>query len=139
MAGQLVVLHRGLAVRAVDHIQQGGVLHLQTFICLDGLQTDAVGGVGVAVLVHHLLGITVGSGDLLVGQLTAQCLEAGIHSGQRFQRLLGLLGHVVADHGALAAVRVGGDGLFQEGFYVGGVLIGAGKLGGLLVSTVLCQ
>ena len=70
MAGQLVVLHRCLAVRAVDHIQQGGVLHLQTFICLDGLQTNAVGGVGVAVLVHHLLGIAVGRSDLLVGQLT---------------------------------------------------------------------
>ena len=139
MAGQLVVLHRGLAVRAVDHIQQGGVLHLQTFICLDGLQADAVGGVGVAVLVHHLLGITVGSGDLLVGQLTAQRLEAGIHSGQRFQRFLRFLGHIVAHNCGLAAVRVGGDGLFQEGFYVGGVLIGAGKLGGLLVSTVLCQ
>ena len=139
MAGQLVVLHRGLAVRAVDHIQQGGVLHLQTFICLDGLQTNAVGGVGVAVLVHHLLGITVGSGKLLCSQLTAQRLEAGIHSGQRFQRFLRFLGHIVAHNCGLAAVRVGGDGLFQEGFYVGGVLIGAGKLGGLLVSTVLCQ
>ena len=129
MAGQLVVLHRGLAVRAVDHIQQGGVLHLQTFICLDGLQTNAVGGVGVAVLVHHLLGITVGSGKLLCSQLTAQRLEAGIHSGQRFQRFLRFLGHIVAHNCGLAAVRVGGDGLLQEGFYVGGVLIGAGKLG----------
>ena len=139
MAGQLVVLHWGLAVRAVDHIQQGGVLHLQTFICLDGLQTNAVGGVGVAVLVHHLLGITVGSGKLLCSQLTAQRLEAGIHSGQRFQRFLRFLGHIVAHNCGLAAVRVGGEGLFQEGFYVGGVLIGAGQLCRLLVSTVLCQ
>ena len=139
MAGQLVVLHRGLAVRAVDHIQQSGVLHLQALVGLDGLQTDAVGGVGVAVLVHHLLGITVGSGDLLVGQLTAQCLEAGIHSGQRFQRLLGLLGHVVADHGGLAAVRVGGDRLLQKGFYIRGILIAAGQLCRLLIGTVLGQ
>ena len=91
------------------------------------------------VLVHHLLGITVGSGDLLVGQLTAQCLEAGIHSSQRFQRLLGLLGHVVADHGGLAAVRVGGDRLLQKGFYIRGILIAAGQLCRLLIGSVLGQ
>ena len=139
MAGQLIVLHRGLAVRAVDHIQQSDVLHLQALIGLDGLQTDAVGGVGVAVLVHHLLGIMVGSGDLLVGQLTAQCLEAGIHSSQRFQRLLGLLGHVVADHSGLAAVGVGGDRLLQKGFYIRGILIAAGQLCCLLIGSVLGQ
>ena len=139
MAGQLVVLHRSLAVRAVDHIQQSGVLHLQALVGLDGLQTDAVGGVGVAVLIHHLLGITVGSGDLLVGQLTAQRLEAGIHSGQRFQRLLGLLGYVVADHGGLAAVGVRGDRLLQKGFYIRGILIAAGQLCRLLIGSVLGQ
>ena len=139
MAGQLVVLHWGLAVRAVDHIQQSGVLYLQALVGLDGLQTDAVGGVGVAVLVHHLLGITVGSGKLICSQLTAQRLEAGIHSSQRFQRLLGLLGHVVADHGGLAAVGVGGDRLLQKGFYIRGILIAAGQLCRLLIGSVLGQ
>ena len=139
MAGQLVVGHRGLAVRAVDEAQQSGVLQLEAFEGLEGLQANAVGGVGVAVVVHHLLSVAVGGGDLRVGQLPAQLFEAGVHSGQRFQRLLRFLGHVVADHSGLAGVGIGGDGLFQKGFHVRGVLISAGQLGGLLIGTVLRQ
>ena len=115
------------------------MLHLQTFICLDGLQTNSVGGVGVAVLVHHLLGITVGSGKLLCSQLTAQRLEAGIHSGQRFQRFLRFLGYIVAHNCGLAAVRVSGDRLLQKGFYIRGILIAAGQLCRLLIGSVLGQ
>ena len=139
MLGQVAVIHGAFAVRTVHQRQQQGVLELDALKGLEGLQADAVGGVGVAVLVHHLLGITVGSGDLLVGQLTAQCLEAGIHSSQRFQRLLGLLGHIVADHGGLAAVRVSGDRLLQKGFYIRGILIAAGQLCRLLIGSVLGQ
>ena len=139
MAGQLVIVHGGLAVRAVDHVQQQGVLHLKALKGFERFQTDAVGSVGVAVLVHHLLGIAVGRSDLLVGQLAAQLPEAGIHGGEGLQRFLRLVGHIIADHGGVAAVRIGGDGLFQEGFDIRGVLIGASKLGRLLISAELCQ
>ena len=86
MLGQLAILHRGLAVLAVDEIQQQGVLVLQLLEQLQGLQPDAVGGVGVAVVIHQLLGVAVGGGLLLLGQLAAQLGKAGVHGGK------GLLG-----------------------------------------------
>lgn len=72
MLGQLAVLHRGLAVFTVDKIQQQGVLVLQLLEQLQSLQPDAVGSVGIAVVIHQLLGVAVGGGLLLLGQLAAQ-------------------------------------------------------------------
>ena len=139
MGGQVAVLHGGLAVLAVDQIQQGGVLGLQLLKGAQGLQPDAVGGVGIAVVVHQLLGVAVGGGKLRLGQLAAQRGKAGIHSGQGLQGLQGLLGYIVLHHGGLAGIRIGGDGCLEEGFYIGGVLVAVCQLGGLLVGTVLCQ
>ena len=139
MLGQLAVLHRGLAVLAVDKIQQQGVLVLQLLEQLQSLQPDAVGGVGVAVVVHQLLGVAVGGGRLLLGQLAAQLSKAGIHGGKGLQGLKGLLRHIVLYYGGLAGVGIGGDGGLEEGLYLAGVLLRARQLRSLLIGIVLCQ
>ena len=139
MLGQLAVLHRGFAVLAVDKIQQQGVLVLQLLEQLQSLQPDAVGGVGVAVVIHQLLGVAVGGGLLLLGQLAAQLGKAGIHSGKGLQGLQRLLRHIVAYHGGLAGVGIGGDGGLKEGLYLAGVLLRACQLCSLLIGIVLRQ
>ena len=139
MLGQLAILHRGLAVLAVDEIQQQGVLVLQLLEQLQGLQPDAVGGVGVAVVVHQLLGVAVGGGLLLLGQLAAQLGKAGVHGGKGLQGLKGLLRHIVLYHGGLAGIGIGGDGGLEEGLYLAGVLLRIRQLRSLLIGIVLCQ
>ena len=139
MLGQLAILHRGLAVLAVDEIQQQGVLVLQLLEQLQGLQPDAVGGVGVAVVVHQLLGVAVGGGLLLLGQLAAQLGKAGVYGGKGLQGLKGLLRHIVLYHGGLAGVGIGGDGGLEEGLYLAGVLLRIRQLRSLLIGIVLCQ
>ena len=139
MLGQVAVVHGAFAVRAVYQRQQQGVLELDALKGLEGLQADAVGGVGAAVLVHQLLGVVVGHLGLFGGQLPAQLGKAGVDGGKGAQGLQRLVGHIVLDHGGLAAVGIGGDGLLQEGFHVGGVLVGADQLGGLLIGAELGQ
>ena len=139
MLGQLAILHRGLAVLAVDKIQQQGVLVLQLLEQLQGLQPDAVGGVGVAVVVHQLLGVAVGGRLLLLGQLAAQLGKAGVYGGKGLQGLKGLLRHIVLYHGGLAGIGIGGDGGLEEGLYLAGVLLRIRQLRSLLIGIVLCQ
>ena len=139
MLGQLAILHRGLAVLAVDEIQQQGVLVLQLLEQLQGLQPDAVGGVGIAVVVHQLLGVAVGGGLLLLGQLAAQLGKAGVYGGKGLQGLKGLLRHIVLYHGGLAGIGIGGDGGLEEGLYLAGVLLRIRQLRSLLIGIVLCQ
>ena len=139
MLGQLAILHRGLAVLAVDEIQQQGVLVLQLLEQLQGLQPDAISGVGVAVVVHQLLGVAVGGGLLLLGQLAAQLGKAGVHGGKGLQSLKGLLRHIVLYHGGLAGVGIGGDGGLEEGLHLAGVLLRIRQLRSLLIGIVLCQ
>ena len=139
MAGQVGVRNGRLTGFAVHEVQQVAALDEDALEALDGLQTDAVGLVGVAVLVHQLGSIAVSLCFLGLGQLTAQLVKTGFDGGVQLQILLGLVGNVVADSGCLAAVGIGGDGLFQEALDVGGVLIGGSEAGGGLVRIVLGQ
>ena len=139
MAGQVGVGNRGLAVGAVHEVEQVGALEQDALEALQRLQTDAVGLVGVAVLVHQLGSVAVGLCLLGFGQLAAQLVEAGLDGGVQLQILLGLLGDIVADGCGLAGVRVGGDGLLQKALDVGGVLVRGSELCGGLVGVVLRQ
>ena len=139
MLGQLAILHRGLAVLAVDKIQQQDLLVLQLLEQLQSLQPDAVGSVGIAVVIHQLLGVAVGGRLLFLGQLAAQFSKAGIHSGKGLQSLKGLLRHIVLYHGGLAGVGIGGDGGLEEGIHLAGVLLRVRQLCSLLVGIVLRQ
>ena len=139
MAGQVGVGNRGLAVGAVHEVEQVGALEQDALEALQRLQTDAVGLVGVAILVHQLGSVAVGLGLLGFGQLAAQLVEAGLDGGVQLQILLGLLGDIVADGCGLAGVRVGGDGLLQEALDVGGILVRGSELRGGLVGVVLRQ
>ena len=139
MAGQVGVGNRGLTVGAVHEVEQVGALEQDALEALQRLQTDAVGLVGVAILVHQLGSVAVGLGLLGFGQLAAQLVEAGLDGGVQLQILLGLLGDIVADGCGLAGVRVGGDGLLQEALDVGGILVRGSELGGGLVGVVLRQ
>ena len=139
MAGQVGVGNRGLAVGAVHEVEQVGALEQDALEALQRFQTDAVGLVGVAILVHQLGSVAVGLGLLGFGQLAAQLVEAGLDGGVQLQILLGLLGDIVADGCGLAGVRVGGDGLRQKALDVGGILVGGSELCGGLVGVVLRQ
>ena len=139
MAGQVGIGDGGLAVLAVHELQQVIALEQDALEALEGLQTDAVGLVGVGVLVHQLRSVAISLRLLGLGELAAQFVEAGLHGGVQFQILLGLVGDVVADGGGLAAVGIGGDGLLQKALDVGGVLIGGGEVRGGLVGVVLGQ
>ena len=139
MAGQVGIRHRGLAVHAVDQLQQVAALDEDALKPLDGVQADAVGLVGVAVLLHQLGGVAVGLCFLFCGQLAAQLLKAGLDGGVGLKVLHGFLAHIVADSGGLTAVGIHGDGLLQEGLHIGGILLRGGQIGGLLVSVVLGQ
>ena len=139
MAGQVGIRHRGLAVHAVDQLQQVAALDEDALKPLDGVQADAVGLVGVAVLLHQLGGVAVGLCFLFRGQLAAQLLKAGLDGGVGLKVLHGFPAHIVADGGGLAAVGIHGDGLLQEGLHIGGILLRGGQIGGLLVSVVLGQ
>ena len=139
MAGQVGIRHRSLAVHAVDQLQQVGALDEDALKPLDGVQADAVGLVGVAVLLHQLGGVAVGLCFFFRGQLAAQLLEAGLDGGVGLKVLHGFLAHIVADSGSLAAVGIHGDGLLQEGLHIGGILLRGGQISGLLVSVVLGQ
>ena len=139
MAGQVGIRHRSLAVHAVDQLQQVGALDEDALKPLDGVQADAVGLVGVAVLLHQLGGVAVGLCFLFCGQLAAQLLKAGLDGGVGLKVLHGFLAHIVADSGGLAAVGIHGDGLLQEGLHIGGILLRGGQIGGFLVSVVLGQ
>ena len=139
MLGQVAVVHGAFAVRAVHQRQQQGVLELDALKGLEGLQADAVGGVGAAVLVHQLLGVVVGHLGLFGGQLPAQLGKAGVDGGKGAQGLQRLVGHIVLDHGGLAAVGIGGDSGLQKGLDVSGVLVLVGQLGSLLVGAELGQ
>ena len=96
------------------------MLELDALKGLEGLQADAVGGVGAAVLVHQLLGVVVGHLGLFGGQLPAQLGKAGVDGGKGAQGLQRLVGHIVLDHGGLAAVGIGGDSGLQKGLDVSG-------------------
>ena len=137
MVGQLLVGDGGLALLAVEQVDQGGLLGQVVFIAADGLLADAVGGIQVAVVLDQLVGVAVGLGGVGGVQLSPQLGKAVLHRHIAAQLLQGGLGHIVADGDGLAAV--GGDGGFQEGFDAGGVLILAGVLGGLLVGVELGQ
>ena len=115
------------------------MLVLQLLEQLQGLQSDAVGGVGVAVVVHQLLGVAVGGRLLLLGQLAAQLGKAGVYGGKGLQGLKGLLRHIVLYHGGLAGVGIGGDGGLEEGLHLAGVLLRIRQLRSLLIGIVLCQ
>ena len=139
MTGQVGIRHRGLAVHAVDQLQQVAALDEDALKPLDSVQADAVGLVGVAVLLHQLGGVAVGLCFLFCGQLAAQLLKAGLDGSVGLKVLHGFLAHIVADGGGLAAVGIHGDGLLQEGLHIGGILLRGGQIGGLLVSVVLGQ
>ena len=137
VVGELVIGEGSLAADAVDQVDQGGLLGQVVLVLADGVLADAVGLVQVAVAVHQLVGVAVGLAGVVIGEAVGQLAEAVLHSHIALEVFLGGLGHKIADGDALAVV--GGDGLFQEGLDLGGVLILAGVLGGLLVGVELGQ
>ena len=139
VAGQLCVGDGGLAVDAVAHLEQVVALDEDALEPLEGVETDAVGLVEVAVLLHQLGGVAVGLGLLVEGQNAAQLIETGLDGGVGLEVLEGLLGHIVADHGGLAGGVIDGDGGLEEAGHLGGVLVVGSEVGGGLVGIELGQ
>ena len=137
VGGQVGIGNGGLAVFAVDEGEQVVALEQDALKKLDGLQPDAVGLVGVAVLVHQLGGVAVGLLGLLLGQLAAKLGKAGLHGGVGLKVFQGLPGDVIADGDGV--LPLGGDGGFEEAFHIGGILLGGSEVGGFLVGVVLSQ
>src|SRR5699024_10601186 len=124
MVGQLLVGEGGLALLAVDQVDEGGLLGQVVFVVADGVLPDAVGGVEAAVVLQQLVGVAVSLGGVGGVQLAAQLGKPGFHRHIAAQLLQGGLGHKVADGDGLAPV--GGDGRVQKGFDAGGVLVLSG-------------
>ena len=139
MLRQVGVRDGGLAAAAINEGHQVVALEQDALKVLHGLQPDAIGLVGVAVLVHQLLGVAVGLLFLFGGQLAAQLVKAQLNGGVGLQVLQRFPGDIIADGGRLAAVAVHGDGLLQKSFHVGGVLVGGSEVSGFLVGVVLGQ
>ena len=139
VAGQLCVGDGGLAVDAVAHLEQVVALDEDALEPLEGVETDAVGLVEVAVLLHQLGGVAVGLGLLVEGQNAAQLIETGLDGGVGLEVFQCLLGHIVADHGGLAGGVIDGDGGLEEAGHLGGVLVVGSEVGGGLVGIELGQ
>ena len=139
VAGQLCVGDGGLAVDAVAHLEQVVALDEDALEPLEGVETDAVGLVEVAVLLHQLGGVAVGLGLLVEGQNAAQLIETGLDGGVGLEVFQCLLGHIVADHGGLAGGVIDGDGGLEEAGHLGGVLVVGSEVGGGLIGIELGQ
>ena len=137
VVGQLLVGEGGLAVFAVEQLDQRRLLEEVLLIAAQALLPDAVGGVQLAVVFHQLAGVLFGLVGVGGAQLLPELGKAGLDGGKAPQVVKGLVRHIVADRHRLAPV--GGDGLSQEGLDVGGVLFRPGQLGGLLIGVELGQ
>src|SRR5699024_8580149 len=79
MVGQLLVGEGGLALLAVDQVDEGSLLGQVVFVVADGVLPDAVGGVEAAVVLQQLVGVAVSLGGVGGVQLAAQLVKPGFH------------------------------------------------------------